>query len=503
MNDTRRPFATVALLILHSAAAVLAGTTLLLAWEFRSVLQILYRRIEWFPLLSTAMVLTLAVVEVGRTVSRGLRRQPERNAAVRLRVAFYVSVACLLLCVFVLSFRAPVIAQMTVGFAYAAYVLWSRLLPRLQRAVPPGVRRGLDLVCMNATLAVVFAEIGLQAFAIVWPSPLLVRDSTPHDRRRAAESMPAGTILYDFPINSGGHYDTEFVPRAELPGSLVVSIGDSFSYGRVPHPFHFTTVSERELPGVEFYNMGFQGASPSDYRHLLVDDALPLRPDLVVVQLFLGNDVVDGPAMDPLRWYDADRYLTGVLWQRLRILRRERLLTRRKTEAAGESPPSREELVARHPWLGDPLVEDATFSEELFLDIESQRARMICISIQGIYERFFATLEDLERTAGSVPLAFVLIPDEFQLEDDLWDEVVRRVEEPLERDRPQRMIVEWLGDRGRPVLDLLPLMRAVEPLGDGRRHLYHLQDTHFNVRGNDVAGRALARFVSPLLNAAP
>jgi hypothetical protein len=35
---------------------------------------------------------------------------------------------------------------------------------------------------------------------------------------------------------------------------------------------------------------------------------------------------------------------------------------------------------------------------------------------------------------------------------------------------------------------------------DGRRHLYHLQDTHFNARGNEIAGRALARFVDSLLS---
>jgi hypothetical protein len=32
-------------------------------------------------------------------------------------------------------------------------------------------------------------------------------------------------------------------------------------------------------------------------------------------------------------------------------------------------------------------------------------------------------------------------------------------------------------------------------MADGQRHLYQLQDTHFNVRGNDVAGKAIADFL--------
>ena len=45
-------------------------------------------------------------------------------------------------------------------------------------------------------------------------------------------------------------------------------------------------------------------------------------------------------------------------------------------------------------------------------------------------------------------------------------------------------------------------MRAVPKEADGRRHLYHLRDTHWNARGNELAGEALAKFVVPLLEKA-
>ena len=61
------------------------------------------------------------------------------------------------------------------------------------------------------------------------------------------------------------------------------------------------------------------------------------------------------------------------------------------------------------------------------------------------------------------------------------------------------MIGDWLSRQGIPTVDLLPPLLAVEPLADGRRHLFHLRDTHFNARGNDVAGKALAEGLRALL----
>ena len=43
-------------------------------------------------------------------------------------------------------------------------------------------------------------------------------------------------------------------------------------------------------------------------------------------------------------------------------------------------------------------------------------------------------------------------------------------------------------------------MRAVEPLEHGRRHVYHLRDSHFNAAGNRVAGEALAAFLAERLS---
>jgi hypothetical protein len=89
----------------------------------------------------------------------------------------------------------------------------------------------------------------------------------------------------------------------------------------------------------------------------------------------------------------------------------------------------------------------------------------------------------------------MIIPDEFQVEDELWERVSERAGRPLERDRPQALLQAWLAEEQIPHLDLLPILRAAPPLADGRRHLYHARDTHWNARGNRIAAQALADFL--------
>lgn len=51
----------------------------------------------------------------------------------------------------------------------------------------------------------------------------------------------------------------------------------------------------------------------------------------------------------------------------------------------------------------------------------------------------------------------------------------------------------------RALANRVPL-RAAPPWEDGRRHVYHLRDTHWNARGNRIAGEELARFLERRAN---
>lgn len=106
----------------------------------------------------------------------------------------------------------------------------------------------------------------------------------------------------------------------------------------------------------------------------------------------------------------------------------------------------------------------------------------------------------MRRLAGSIPILVTLIPDEYQVDDDLWRRLRADPSLPnMDRDYPQTRLRPLLESQGFPVLDLLPVLRAEPPFEDGRAHLYVLRDSHLNVRGNLAVGRALAAFVAPHL----
>ena len=517
-----RQATSLGFVVLHAAAAAFAVFTLTRPALFRELLALGVGTTNYnvvralVPYAASVILLLLvaglALVESRKAARRWRRAEAEPDVCLRLRVLFYAAAACAMLSAFVWStpetyvgpfrLRYPILGSVTAAGAYGLFALWYALLPRLRRWIPAAGRRGLDLVAMNACLTLLLAEGSLRVLARAGASSLLVTESVPLQVRRDAHRQAPGTRWFGFPMNRGGHYDTEFVPSSDVPGPLVVSIGDSFSYGAVPHAYHFTTVAEDERPGVEIYNMGYSAIGPSDYLHLLQQEALPLKPDLVVVHLFVGNDITDGrtPAGPP-RWYDGDSYLLAVVWHRLRNMKRSGFAN--VGQGALPSDATREALVAAFPFLADPLLEPPSVSAEVFRDLARTNAERVCLAQETdtqrlAYEGFFQTLEEIVQAAGDTPLGFVLIPEEFQVEDDVWDLVVRSGSPLLDRDLPQRKIGAWLEARGVPVLDLLPILRDVAPLEDGRRHLYHLHDLHFNARGNAVAGRALARFLGPL-----
>ena len=433
-----------------------------------------------------------------------VRPTPERAVGQELRhvvVLFVLAVAAQVLAS--TSFK-PFLCLALFGLAAGAF----GAISLVERARPGWFRRRwvrwLDLLSFQFCFTLLLLELSLRLLAVLVPGPMFARDDSSVDDAMAMYRYAPGTVRHGFVFNSDGHYDEEFAPREQV----VVSVGDSFSVGVVPHHFHFTTACERELESVAIHNLGIAGIGPGGYLRLLQQGGLELGPDLVLVNLFLGNDVMEARRFAASRGFFrsfCDRRNLLVYQVPIRLMRMLRGEDRGAgKDLVGELPGEAtlvtsdpEALASAMPWLRDPLLERPQMSESEFLRVESDRAGAIGdLERVGDYARFFGALREILRAVGEVPVAVMLIPDEFQVEDELWQQVSDRLQRTdLDRDQPQRRIVEWLRDEGVACLDLLPILRAVPPMADGNRHLYHLRDTHFNARGNEVVGEALAEFL--------
>ncbi|MFM9996616.1 MAG: hypothetical protein ACKVU4_12550 [Phycisphaerales bacterium] len=342
--------------------------------------------------------------------------------------------------------------------------------------------------------------------------PLVQRPWFRRADRLVAARYPPGYLRYGFRCNSGGHYDAEFARKRPGRG-LVDCIGDFFSAGIVRHRFRFTTVAEQRLPQLDSCNLGLPGIDPEDYLALLKSEALALDPDLITVQLFVGNDLfprgsVAAPARaarrsDWLRdWLDARRLRLLVLPPRLMQLWTEGGVALSWSRRPRSIPPELDRemtdpdaLRRLFPNLDDPLLESLRVPAATFERIEFDAARFVCGVDRVDLTPRFATLEAMVQAAASIRLCFVLIPDALQVEDALFTRVQAQFAAPLRRDAIQQRIVAGLEQRGLPCLDLLPRLLAAPPLADGERHCFHRGDTHFNARGNAIAGESLAEFL--------
>ena len=303
--------------------------------------------------------------------------------------------------------------------------------------------------------------------------------------------------------NSFGFMDEE--PETGTPEApVVVTLGDSFSASIVPHLYHFTTVAERALPGVRVHNMGVAAIGPREYERLLRTVALGVAPAVVVANLFVGNDLT-APLSEPEQGRDALR--SWLDRDRLLLLRVPRLLAATDPGAAGvgsasDAQPSAADLARLFPWSEDVSLEVPGMSVPQYQNLESHRALDVCGPTPVAWPALFDTLRRMRRVCAErgIVFAVMLIPDEFQVEDSVWQLVRDELpDEQLERDLPQRVLTSFCADEGIPCLDLLSHFRAVPPLPDGEKHLYSLRDSHWNRRGNAEAGFALARFLEPLL----
>jgi hypothetical protein len=356
----------------------------------------------------------------------------------------------------------------------ALALLWLLVLLVCRRRSAPAAPRArglrvLELVASNLALTLLLAEGSLRALAACGASTLLL--STSLDAHRLSPGQDYGAGLRG---NALG-YPGPDIAADRKPGVVrVAALGDSFAVGpAVPFTENYLTLLQQSSPGVEVCNFGVSGAGPREYRAVLARDGWPVRPDLVLVSVFVGNDITE--ALPTPRRLDPRGHALYLLCER-----GWRLACERRRQPAASAVPDR----LRVP----PL------SEETFRAVEARRLA-VCLAppsaaMEGKWRRALAHLEGLvaDCRRRRVPVAFVLIPDEFQVNPAVRAQAVRDAQADrgaLDLDLPQRRLRDFCAARGVPCLDLLPAFREAPDA-------YASRDTHWNVRGNRLAAVAIA-----------
>lgn len=456
----------------------------------------------------------LAVAAYG--AARLARSRPARSAGAAspgllLRLAAAAGLAALILTT-VIAARHPAAPRALHEAAFAAALALglaaALALATLRPAslAPPRRRwaRWADALVFNAIAALLLAELTVALAARVSSSPLLHFDRVfagaggeraVRDRLRAFRLKP-GTPFFDAAVNSRGYVDDE--PFAAGRRDLVVAVlADSFGVGVVPQSYNFTSVAERTLTAalaprferIAVHNFGVASIGPPEYYYLLLNEALPTNPALVVLCLFVGNDLGSPLSRPEVSW------LTLQSWRSFQLATRLAALRGAQSGGAVEFTDWGRFERGVPPWVADHRLERPSFGEERFRQIELERAGWCSLSwpeLPAHYAAACRTLQDFHAVLRD-RLLVVLVPDEFQVNDALWQSLLQRVPSPaaLHRDHPQQQLVPCCERAGIQVLDLLPALRAAQR----NAPTYHLRDTHWNAHGNRVAGEAIAAWI--------
>jgi len=365
------------------------------------------------------------------------------------------------------------------------------------------LRRKLLLALGAAATTLVLGEIAARVVLPLIPDPpgtAWIRDPDCGFRLRPVEpgEVPEDD---DAHVNALGFRDRNHDPAPPPDTPRVIGLGDSFVYGVVPVRDNFLRVAADTLAAagrpVDMVLAGVPGWNGGNEAGWLAAAGLDLHPDLVVLNFFVGNDVTHLAL--------GGRVIRGQLYpttspQPLRHWLRKSVLfllfetqVLRPLRNRGAAPPD-----TTRP--ADDARVDAGY-----LRLVSQYVPVFRRDpdrrLEGLWEEAEGHLDRIDALCrgSGVPWVLVLIPDETQVDEDVRRQVLARLElhpRDYDFDGPQRRLAAWAAGRGVPVLDLLPVLREAHRR-EGRQYVPN--DTHWNEKGNRVAGRVLAGFLAPLI----
>jgi hypothetical protein len=337
-------------------------------------------------------------------------------------------------------------------------------------------KAGTALLILAISLAL--GEIVLRIVHRISPSYVFHDDS--YNRFR----VKPGSDYYGFPINPLGFLDTDF-SKADGSSFRIVALGDSFAFGVVPYQDNYLTLLEADLGQAglraEVFNMGIPRTAPADYLNLLVNEGLALEPDLVLVNFYIGNDLIE--THRSLHW-------NRPLHERSHVISLLRFALRLHNRAEGGVFHDRQVYSDDAP----------TFSRASYIEIIGDRAKVYLVGWDGMAASVDAVMDAIERMRvicrrRGIPMAVVLIPEETQLDPELQAALPHTYriyrEGTMDYLQPNRILSERLGEAGIPFLDLYPAFAAAAPA----QRLYKPFDSHWNIAGNRLAAEQIAGFL--------
>jgi len=351
----------------------------------------------------------------------------------------------------------------------------------------------LLLLGISAALGLLIAEVAVR---LVRPQAVMTvsRGLYVPDPPRRYRLQPGfrgrvgNRVEFDTPvrINREGLRGPEIGPKT--PGTLrILALGDSFVFGVGARegetlPARLQETLRARGRRAEVLNAGAPGFGVPDEAAWFLKWGKPLDPDLVLVAVFIGNDLQDAiPGPKPMA-VDGALVMPGEKAGGLSrwLYYHSQLFVLLKNSSLGGS-------LRRLLGRPEPL-ETRQQREEFALYDKGDLPEPIR---RGAAETDRAVAE-LAAGAGKTRVVAVLIPSLIQVDPRRWQANLRRFGlDPVRYDpeRPNRLFQETFARHGIPAIDLTPPFAAAMARGE---KIYYALDQHLTPAGYSLAAREVA-----------
>jgi hypothetical protein len=357
-------------------------------------------------------------------------------------------------------------------------------LGRLQRALgngksvgTPRVMRLRKLVLFSGQVFIILfitfalAEVTLRIYNSIKPLPIFY--STSYNRFRG---KPFSTDYDSFHLNSRGFKDVEHSTQKAVDTFRILGIGDSFAFGVVPYTNNYLTLLKDKLnrsgKHVELINMGIPGTDPADYLSLFVHEGLELKPDMVLLSFFIGNDFDER-----LRTLLSYSYAASAI----------KFLIDLNTKFEGR-------IIHGNGRYDDNAK---TVTDAQYLKLERAGSSIFWRNNKQFERDFTDTwshVREMNQICVRLGIRFlvVVIPDELQVNDQLQQSVIdasRLPPESFDFGLPNKMLTAKFRESDIDYIDLRDDFASISKT----MRLYKPNDTHWNVAGNRTASEIIAK----------
>jgi len=310
--------------------------------------------------------------------------------------------------------------------------------------------------------------------------------------------FPKSEISGHIKINSKGLRDYER-PYEKNGIFRILGLGDSFVFGHgVEFKETFLVLLEDKLntffpDSIEIIKAGTPGTGPQAYYNILEKEGLKYEPDLVLVNIFVGNDINDIrlSAVNSSNTDTTHTYNTSVNSNKTAVANKEK----------NKNISSTKNFLRRHVHLYSFVVDRLKSIPAIRHFLQKSKiasgiigAYVIDILRKDYTDEYKAKWEEAYNTLKRMKLlndnlVICIIPSREQLDEERLNtalDLLGYKKEDIDIEHPNRLIKEFCVQNNLLCIDLLPVFKE-----SGNKSLYFDIDPHFNREGHILASEII------------